>query len=459
MKEKKLWPFRRRRKAVLKMLKRVKKLAEDHDDLNYAGYVDLMIDHMGLLEKESECTQELYLQVIARTFNDGFKEFLTESSQEDEYGWRITSHNSKVQAEFILAGINLEEWLNYKYETRVKGTEVRMLKDKNLLWKVLDRNLDLLLVFFEKTALYGSLRKDCIEIRKKKAVIISGEFLVPKEWDEALFPKFHLTCNHLSVLKNIVRFNVGTRKDFDLVYNRINLILRSFHKTPVEKEFCVRLWRRDPRFDLLQGNFSDCCIAIGKENLYPAIHLPEVPCRKFPPGILNYLTDLGVQVAEVYDMDSEGPYVIGQCWLFVSLDDDGKPVLMADSFDLRSEYQESESQRAMIRDCMFDFLKGYAASCGISKVILGRSGPILKNLTRHQIHNGVYVDNLSVVNFQKPIEKLGGYFLNRPYFLETRGGRSAYVIAENLPVTITEKTEQSLVKLWRHLSSNIPALK
>ena len=430
-------------------------MAVENDDKAYIVYVDLMIEHMRLLEKESEYTQELYLQIIARTFHRSFKEFIAGSTEDDVYGWEMTSHNVKVQAEFILAGINFQKWLEYDGKEDIEAIETTVCRNRELSWKALDRTLDLLLLFLYKTPLYGSLRKDCIEIRKKKSVVLSGDYIVPPDWQKTIFPKFYLTCKHLSRSKCSFNLN-GTAEDFDLLQNRIKSMLASFSKIPRKKNFQVVLWRRDPQFDLLQGNFSDCCVAIGVKNLYPAVHLPDVPCRKFPAGILNYLTDLGVQVAEVHDITSEPNVQIGQCWLFVSLDDEGKPVLVADSFDLDSDYKASESQRTAIRECMFSFLKKYAAQCGISKVILGKTGPILKNFKRHEIYNGVSVENMSTVNFEKPIEKLGGYFLNRPYFLETRGGKNAYLVAENLPVTITEKTEEMIMKVWEYISTSTP---
>lgn len=447
--------FSWRKRAARKILKIVKEVAIEHDDKAYVVYVDLMIEHMRLLEKESEYTQELYMQIIARTFNGSFEKFIAGSTEDDVYGWAMTRHNTKVQAEFIIAGINIEQWLDYKYEISLKVTEGRVLKDRNLLWKVLDRNLDLLLGCFQNTQFYGSFRKDCIEIRKKKALILNGEFLVPESWVKALFPKFHMTCQYFGDSIKTVKLNNITVQDFEKRLSGTKVQIESFYRNPVEKEFRVRLWRRDPRVDLFQGNSSNCCVAIGDKNLYPAVHLPEVNCRKFPAGILNYLTDLGVQVAEVIDMDPKGPYLIGQCWLFVSLDEAGKPVLVADSFDIHYEYLDSESRTASIRDCMFEFLKNYASKCGISKVVLGREGPVVKRDREskiHVIHNDVSVENLPVMSFQKPIEKLGGYFLGRPYFLETRGGKSAYLIAENLPVTAVARTEESLMKLWRYIS-------
>ena len=436
-KPKKYLSLKERKKIVLNDLleskeKAVKNIPED------AYWIDLMIEHMRLLENEPGYIQELYLQVITRTFGNIFKKSLSNSSADDEYGWAMTQHNEKVQVEFILAGINFQKWLNYGVEERIEAIEYKVSKDKDTRWQVLQFDFDCLLRLSENTPLYGSIRKDCIEIQKKKALIFSGGYVIPQEWSGFIFPKYHLAFKYLKSVK----LN-GSVEAFDTARNRIKLILDSFSKVPVKKEFMARLWRREPEVDLFQGNSSDCCIAIGEKEKYPAVHLPGVVCRKYPAGILNYLTDLGIQVAEVYDMSSENKPQIGQCWLYVSLDDDGKPILMADSFDLYSKYRASESQLAGIRKCMFNFLKKYAAQCGISKIVLGKDGPLVRikkdHHRMHEIHNDVPVADLMMVNFRMPIEKLGGFFLGRPYFLETRGGMNAYLVAENLPIPPSEK--------------------
>jgi hypothetical protein len=455
-KPKKHLRLRGRNKILLSLLRKVREAAKKGLP-HYVPYVDLVIKHLYLLKRESEYTQELYRQIIARTFGNKFKEFIMDSSIDDTYGWAITRHNEKVQAEFLMAGVNFRQWLDYDVEEKIEALEYKTDKGGDARWQYLRLQLDDFLHFLEKTPLYGSLRKDCIEILKKKALILRGDYLIPEEWRESIFPKFYLTLKRSQWRGNIG----GTAEEFGAAENEIKMILGTFSKNQIKKKFMVRLWRREPRYDLLQGNFSDCCVAIGEKDKYPAVHLPEVSCRKFPPGIVNYLTDLGIQVAEVHDL-AEPEKQIGQCWLFVSMDDDGKPVLVADSFDLQSEYRSSESQGSAIRDCMFDFLKRYAAKCGISKVILGREGStgisrfktdergrdVLKKLPiyeAHVIHNDIPVENMPVVNFQTPIEKLGGFFPDRTYFLETRGGKNAYLIADNLPITAVEKMRAGLM--------------
>ncbi|MDO8655612.1 MAG: hypothetical protein Q7K45_00085, partial [Nanoarchaeota archaeon] len=355
-------PLEIRQEIVLTMLNEQKEWSKKNDP-SYVPNLDLMIMHMQLLKNESKYTQELYLQVIARSFGNKFVEFLAISQMDDVYGYAMTKHNLQVQLKFILAGINFQKWLSYDPEEKIEVIEYEIFKDKDGRWRYLQYKLDNLLNFLENTPLYGSIRKDCMEIQKNKTIILSGDYAIPEEWRSFIFPKYWSTLGHLGK----VDLNGKLADDLYSILNDIKSVLNAFSKIQVNKKFMVRLWKRNPLRDLLQGNFSDCCVSIGEKKKYPAVHLPDVNCRKFPAGILNYLTDVGIQVAEVHDVSNSKIDQIGQCWLYVSLDDDGKPMLVADSFDFHSEYRYSKSYQAGIRKCMFDFLKKYAAQCGITK--------------------------------------------------------------------------------------------
>jgi hypothetical protein len=133
-----------------------------------------------------------------------------------------------------------------------------------------------------------------------------------------------------------------------------------------------------------------------------------------PETIFQYLIDQGVNVAEVIDPDTKD--VVAQTWLFVTLDKNGKPVLVADNFEVNGRYPAGNNVSRGIRESMFQFLERYAKECGIEKVILGKVGT-----------NDVETGDLKTTNLPK-IEKLGGYFNDEPYYLETLGDQQAYEI-------------------------------
>jgi hypothetical protein len=169
-----------------------------------------------------------------------------------------------------------------------------------------------------------------------------------------------------------------------------------------KKSLTVKKWDRDPRRDLFQGNATHCCISVGvKEGT------PEGGLATFhPETILEYLVDKGINIAEV--VDPETGDVVAQAWLFVTKDEAGKPVLVADNFEVNNRYPAGNNVNRGLRDSMFRFLKEYATASNIPTVILGNVNT-----------NDVETEELKEIKLPK-IRKLGGY-LQGPYYLEALG--------------------------------------
>ena len=119
-------------------------------------------------------------------------------------------------------------------------------------------------------------------------------------------------------------------------------------------------------------------------------------------------------MAEVVDPDTGD--VVAQVWLFVTLDERGEPVLIADNFEVNRRYPVGTEINRGIREAMFEFLKRYAKACNIKKVGLGKV-----------ISNDVETEDLGTLELP-PIEKLGGYFGGREYYLETLWDTEVYEI-------------------------------
>jgi hypothetical protein len=138
---------------------------------------------------------------------------------------------------------------------------------------------------------------------------------------------------------------------------------------------------------------------------------------------LDYLVDKGVQVVEIIDEEVADP--IGQCWLFVSLDQNNEPVLVADTIDINERYGLGTTVNWGIREAVFSFLKSYADAIGVKKIVLGKrwapGGEI------RDIVNDVVIIDLETA-LLPPIKKLGGYFNKKQYFLETTDTTEAYSV-------------------------------
>ena len=74
-------------------------------------------------------------------------------------------------------------------------------------------------------------------------------------------------------------------------YLKKNLYLSNKKK---KKKKRVKLWDRDPRHDIFQGNYTQCCIAVG---------VKDTPTRGLtthdPSTVMQYLSDTGINV-EIY---------------------------------------------------------------------------------------------------------------------------------------------------------------
>lgn len=102
----------------------------------------------------------------------------------------------------------------------------------------------------------------------------------------------------------------------------------------------------------------------------------------------------------------------------MSLDKRGKPVLVADNFEVNMHYPRGTDENRAIREAKFQFLTRYAKACNIPRVVLGEV-----------VYNDVETQDLPSISLP-PITKLGGYLWgdNEPYYLESRGKTDAYLI-------------------------------
>lgn len=396
-----------------------------------------LLKHLILLKREPEIIQELFLQTIVFAYYDKvlFERFISDIAQPSILGQMIAFHNLLVEEKFKHAGINWDRWLSFKGEEGIDLEHFKKINQGNA-WK----KLDVLLAELEKgfeaqgNSLAGCVRKDVIMLRKNKnSLVVTSDDLIERNgtmWglDNKFFPVFH---NGRSYLHRNGKPVIIPSEAF-VLFPKIRRNLAKFIPQPVKKKFSVKLWKRNPTSDLFLGNVSNCCIAIGTASLFPAILLDGVPYKKRPAGILDFLVDKGIQVAEISDESG----AIGQAWLFVTMNK-GKPMLVVDSIDILggNRFCDDVLYGKAIRKCLFNFLKRYAEEIGVQWIVLGIDGALDKIKNRqHQIKHDIPTGNLAVLPTD-PIEKLGGYWNIFPYFLESRTGKLAYyILMDGIPL-------------------------
>jgi len=90
---------------------------------------------------------------------------------------------------------------------------------------------------------------------------------------------------------------------------------------------------------------------------------------------------------------------------------------------------------------MFQFLNRYAESCHISKVVLGEVGT-----------NDVETEDLKTTPLP-PIQKLGGYFNDDEYYLETLGHKKAWDIKRKTKEEVGKK--QYRIEMIKEINQSI----
>ncbi len=78
-------------------------------------YFANLITNQEIIKKQGdEDKLEIYNSVLRSIFENRFNEFITNLEQKDEIGREIAKHNQKVEKEFKKAGIDWNNWLNFK---------------------------------------------------------------------------------------------------------------------------------------------------------------------------------------------------------------------------------------------------------------------------------------------------------------------------------------------------------
>ncbi len=113
--------------------------------------------------------------------------------------------------------------------------------------------------------------------------------------------------------------------------------------------------------------------------------------------IADYLTDLGMQIVEVYDEKTDEPVVAA--WLFIGEDEGGNPAIVIDNIEANTDY--SIKHRNQLEDNLLAYITEYAKTVGLSEIVQGESN-----------------NDLKVAEMDGEYSKVGGYNRSGGYYLE-----------------------------------------
>lgn len=129
-------------------------------------------------------------------------------------------------------------------------------------------------------------------------------------------------------------------------------------------KFKIKAWDRNPGYDLFQGNYSQCCIAINHGNR---------------AAIVEYLTSHAIQIVEVKD-ENTGK-TIANTFLYWAKTKEGKPYLVADNVEIAAQYRDNTAKAILSN--LSDFLKDYAKA-----VNGGNTTPVLLGVNYNDVPTG-----------------------------------------------------------------------
>lgn len=105
-------------------------------------------------------------------------------------------------------------------------------------------------------------------------------------------------------------------------------------------DLTVKVWERNPFHDILQGNYSTCCIAMGATN---------------GTAMAHYLLDDAFNMIEL--KDNLTGKTIGNALIYYTLDDKSSPCLVIDNIEISNAYKASDEARKQIRQGIFQYAK------------------------------------------------------------------------------------------------------
>jgi ribosomal protein S18 acetylase RimI-like enzyme len=172
-------------------------------------------------------------------------------------------------------------------------------------------------------------------------------------------------------------------------------------KAETEKEklegrpMSIFVWARNPDIDLYQGNYSPCCICIESNH------------TGTESALADYVTDLGIQIVNIWDETKNEPVTAAWCWL--GKDKKGRTALVVDNIESNTTY--SSNFPAELWAQLRAYLEKYAKAIGVKRLVLGKANndlPLASELSKLPEAEAKYT-------------KLGGQN-SRPdgYFLEAK---------------------------------------
>ena len=177
--------------------------------------------------------------------------------------------------------------------------------------------------------------------------------------------------NHSTMLQFIVSVNKFISDNQNTIANskiadvkdhfvaRKRAISKSISDGAAKGDMTIELWKRNPKHDLFQGHYCQCCVSLDGINKHSIIQT------------LGHTVD---QIAEL--KDASGKTVGKVKMVFIENTQNHEPILLANGFEIIEPYNFDNS----VRDAFVDYMKQY------SKAVCGKEVPIYTGVTYQKIN-------------------------------------------------------------------------
>lgn len=340
-------------------------------DKNYFPYLIGAINSAG--ESITKLDAELLKEIIKTTINGDYEKFLYNP-------YSINGRaNIQTRKQFEEMGLNFDQWMNFKGKKEFTFTPKNVPLD-NII-KSIENDLEMLYTnpkikaLVEETTAGSGIKFDGKNLVTPDCSAISNKNLSAFVDDLMKF-----TNKHGIQLKNANMLDV---KDHFKIRSRA-LKQQITNTTP--QEMSISLWKRDPKHDLFQGHYCQCCISLDGVNGRAIIH------------------SLAHNVDNIIELKNSSGETIGKAkMLWLKNEETGEPMLLANGFEITGQAAYSDQ----IRTEFTEFMKDY------SLAVAGKEVPILTGIVAYQKIN---IDDLP--DYTANI-KLLGKFPDDTYHLDS----------------------------------------
>jgi len=260
----------------------------------------------------------------------------------------IQKHNQKVKKAFQDAGIDYDTWLSY-LKTQEFNVGVSPQEQENRFRSFTKELSEVItnLLGSSKEGKPGILPKETAKDLWKR---VFKKYGIKFQEGELVTDKGKLSPLDLqNPLEEIIKFlekemesnpqeALGT--SLDHLKNLLKL-LPDLQKETKQKgyQFQIKLWDRQPGYDIFQGNYTHCCIAL--ENFNRA-------------AILDYLVDTGINIIEVKDINTN--QTIAQTFILMGENQEKEIIAILDNIEINNDYRGLTDK---IRQQLFTYISNF----------------------------------------------------------------------------------------------------